>query len=229
MFAGFRQHCVVLLDCCTADVPLDWVDVEVSKDFRLVEEVVNAQQVFTGGEGTQTTVVLEVSGEVGHVLVITRLVDVVDDGESFAEIAVYFGHDIFAALGAISEGAGASDHEVVLVDDVVMFVEELVLIDGHAILRLVAFSRVGAAIAYHYPLQSDFSLSVGQLVHVKDLLSQVWNVDAGVAFSRNEEVVAFEVWEFPEEINERVIVVLCDRVVVIRVVPKAFAEADLNR
>lgn len=229
MFAGFWQHFVVLLDCCAADVPLDWIDVEVSKDFRLVEEVVNAQQVFTGGEGTQTTVVLQVGGQVGHVLVVAGLVDVVDDGQSLAEVAIDFGHDIFAALGAVSEGAGASEHEVVLVDDVVMFVEELVLINGHAILRLVAFPGVGAAIAYHYSLQLDLSLSVRQLVHVKDLLGQIWNVDAGVALSRNEEIVAFEVWEFPEEINEGVIVVLCDRVVVIRVVPKAFAEADLSR
>ncbi len=62
----------------------------------------------------------------------------------------------------VAESAPASNKEVVGVSDVVVFVEELILIDRHAIFselgRFIALAMVRTAISYQDALQSDLHL-----------------------------------------------------------------------
>ena len=133
----------------------------------------------------------------------------------------------------VAESAPASNKEVVGVSDVVVFVEELILIDRHAIFselgRFIALTMVRTAISHQDALQSDLHLCADQLVHIDDLSGQVRNIDACVALSCDEKFIFGESWKLFIKGLQSMVVILGDREVVVSVVSCSFAESHLSK
>jgi hypothetical protein len=143
--------------------------------------------------------------------VITWLVDIVDDCQGLGEFCFNCLSDILAGIGMVPQNASSSEHSIALVSDVVVVVEKLVLVDRHPILpehgRLVALPRISTCIAHHNSLEVDLRFGLRQPVLIQDHSSQVRDVDPSIAFTGNEELIVFEVGEFPVEVHEGVVVV----------------------
>jgi hypothetical protein len=85
-----------------------------------------------------------------------------------------------------------------------MLVEEFVLINRHIVVaRHVAFIGVRAGVTNDNALEFyDCLFGAGQFVILDDLISQVRNVNACVAFPRHVKVVFLQVGKLDEESKE---------------------------
>lgn len=115
-----------------------------------------------------------------------------------------------------------------------MSIQILILVNGHAVFthlrRFETLSWVGAGISNQDALEIDLSLSSWQFIPVNNLICKVGNVDPGVAFTRDVEIILFEVGKLSKEIDECSIVIFSSGRIIVGevVVSEAFAEANLN-
>lgn len=136
---------------------------------------------------------------------------------------------LLAAGRFVAENAVSFHSIVVSVGHVSVVVQELVLVDGQAVISgFVAFSRVCAGVAHHDALELDDGLlGRGQFVVLEDFVGQVRDVDACVALAGHVEVVLLQVGELDEE-SEKSSQIVDGDCVVIQGLGIAHAETDLS-
>lgn len=109
--------------------------------------------------------------------------------------------DISTSLTLIAENASSFNVIVLRISIIPMIIEIFILIDAHidVISRFIALSRICASVVDHDTLEIDSHFSVGKLVSSEDLVGQVGDIDACIAFTSKIELIFFQVREFVEE------------------------------
>ena len=227
--AGVFVHQVLVGDLVTALIELHLADMQFSLNQGFVKPVFDSQRVVTVSFiDIVLASALPDAVSVTGCAIIALGVDVEDASFHLAELFV-IGIPEFLAVGVVeSETAGSLDEVIFAFIHVSMVVEELVLVQRHAITRIIALSGISAGIPDHDALQRDFLTCGGRMLVVFDDFSgEVGNIDSGVAFTRHVEVVVAEFGELLEEGEQCFQVELGDSSVIENSL-LAIAESDLD-
>ena len=146
---------------------------------------------------------------------------------------VYHFSDISASLWVIAKSTSSSKVKIVLINNIVVMVEELILINRHSIFsklrRFIAFPRISASISNHNTLKIDSSLSLRQLVLLKNLSCQERYINSCITLSWNIELIILQFRKFSKKIDQSIVIVISHRIVIISVVDSTFAETNSSR
>ena len=89
---------------------------------------------------------------------------------------------------------------ILLVSVVSMFIQELILEEGHPISGNKALSWISTSVAHHDSFQvNNFLFGRGQFVKVDDLMSEIGNVDTCIALPSHIKIILFEIGELLEK------------------------------
>lgn len=187
-----------------------YVNMKASFSHRFIQPLKQSHLIFTGKptwhldlSSTLSQLKLTLFSTKTQVLVITSVINVENGSVESFELIVKSFSDLLALSTVVSHCAGSS-HVVVLSFSVESVVEKILVLEDWVWFcdsGDVAFSGVGAWVVDQKAFQVDSHLSALKLVEVINGLNDIWNVNAGVAFAWNVELVFLEIGELFIELS----------------------------